>query len=902
MPRSAPSDARYLRVPRRPNVPAHRMLNRHAFLFAFASASQIVAQDPRFTIRKVKLDQVLEHHLSQPHAEGEHIDLFVHGSPGALEGAVQAHGGLVKMSMGRLVSVRMPIANVRALGADPAVERFEWSGDRMSFMGDSMRVKAHVNQVHAGLAPLPQGYDGTGVVMGFIDDGLGIDHPDFKLANNTTRVLHYWDQGMSGSGAPPEFGYGREWSKAQIDGGQLASDYSGSVHGSTVAGTGAGDGSANGRHKGVAPGADLIVVKYSGGSDFRARVADAVKYIFDRAEAVGKPAVVNASLGTYAGSHDGKDAAALFIDSLINARRGRFLVCAGGNNGSQFPFHVRTNVDSDTSFTWYTTNANGPQFNVFPYPNLFFELWADIADFQSVQYAIGADRVTPSVQFRGRTAFHNLAQNLGSTITEPLISSSGNLLGTVEFTALQRGDQVQMQVRIANPDSAAYLWRFMSTGSGRHDVWTLTTVTATSNVIGPTLAAPLGLPFPTAGEYPPMAHYVQPDTYSHIVDSWACSPRTLTVANYWNQTEYQPCAGAYVDAPVEPYTISSGSSMGPTRDDRYKPDIAAPGDVTMAAAPMAIINNWTSTNADKMDELCMHVRNGGTSMASPVVAGVAALYLQKCPNADWSQIRNAIISTAWGDALTGPLPNHSFGYGRVHAFNALVTSNLPPVSITAADDELCANDSVQVNAPAGYEAYLWSNGATTNPAWYTGPGPLTVTATTAPGCASSNALSFTVLPLPPMPVITPNGALLTSNSGPSYQWYLNGQPLAGATWQELWATAVGEYTVEHTAANGCSAMSAPVEVTALGIDARSASDYAAWPSPGRGDLTVQLPAGTPGAVTIELFDADGRLRAREQRTAASQIIVPMESLAPGTYTLVVVAEHSRWTSRVVRVP
>ncbi|MEZ5067893.1 MAG: S8 family serine peptidase [Bacteroidia bacterium] len=39
---------------------------------------------------------------------------------------------------------------------------------------------------------------------------------------------------------------------------------------------------------------------------------------------------------------------------------------------------------------------------------------------------------------------------------------------------------------------------------------------------------------------------------------------------------------------------------------------------------------------------CMHIRDGGTSTASPVVAGIAALILQRFPNATWQDIKNCI--------------------------------------------------------------------------------------------------------------------------------------------------------------------------------------------------------------------------------------------------------------------
>lgn len=859
-----------------------------------AASTTLVAQAKR------KIDFQLDHYLQLPHEAGEEVDLFIHGSVGGVSAAVRENGGFVKMSLGRLVSARVPITNVRALAAADAVERFEFSMEPGRTLCDSMRVKAHVNEVHAGLAPLPQAYDGTGVVVGIIDTGLDHNHPDFENANGTTRVAWYWDQGVSGSGAPPEFGYGREWNSTQINAGQInVTDNTG--HGTTVAAAAASNGLATGKHKGVAPSSDLIIIN-QGSANFRSAVVDGIKYVFDRAAAMGKPAVVNVSLGTYEGSHDGKDAATLFIDSLVNAERGRAVVCAGGNLNQYFPIHLHTDVGSDTTFTWFTTNANGAPYNLFGFPNLYFELWADADDFQNVQYAIGADRVVPSLAYRGRTTFQTLAANLGTVINAPLVSLSGNTLGNVQFFAQQRGDQVQVQVLMASPDSAAYNWRFMTTGSGSYDVWSITTHTATSNMLGPVLAGALGLPFPTAAEYPAMANYVEPDLNSHIVDSWACTDMTLTVANYWNQTVYTAYSGNVVNSGATPYMISETSSAGPTRDLRWKPDIAAPGDVTMAAGPLGLLNNLIANEPDKVDPDGMHMRNGGTSMASPVVAGAVALYLQKCPNASWAQIRQAFLNTTFNDALTGPVPNKRFGYGRVHAFNALVTSNLPDISVTASDDEMCANESVEVTAPAGYDAYLWSNGSTTNPTTYTGAGPLTVVASTATGCAHSNGLTFTVLPAPPTPVITASGLQLTSTVGPNYQWFLDDQAIGGANAQVYIAGASGSYTVQITDANGCSSMSAPEDILISGINDLAGQGFALWPSPARDMITVRVPAGSAAEVRVMITDASGR-RVLEQRTPyTSNLDLSLAGLANGTYTVLVVHGDARWEARFVKLP
>lgn len=65
--------------------------------------------------------------------------------------------------------------------------------------------------------------------------------------------------------------------------------------------------------------------------------------------------------------------------------------------------------------------------------------------------------------------------------------------------------------------------------------------------------------------------------------------------------------------------------------------------------------------------------------------------------------------------------------------------------------------------------------------------------------------------LPVSPTITLVGADLVSSSAHAYQWFLNGQPIAGANDQQITLTDSGEYTVVITDEFGCTAESAPFQ-------------------------------------------------------------------------------------------
>ena len=141
----------------------------------------------------------------------------------------------------------------------------------------------------------------------------------------------------------------------------------------------------------------------------------------------------------------------------------------------------------------------------------------------------------------------------------------------------------------------------------------------------------------------------------------------------------------------------------------------------------------------------------------------------------------------------------------------------------------CTGGSVTLtsSSPTGNQWYLNGNpigGATNQTFVATASGNYAVTVT-ASGCSSalSAAATVTVSPQPATPTITASGpttfcpgssVTLTSSGGSGNQWYLNGNPIGGATGQQFSATASGSYTVKVTSGGCSSAASAPITVTA----------------------------------------------------------------------------------------
>ncbi len=600
----------------------------------------------------------LQKKLSENRNSSREISLFVKGDMEVIRRQTENLGGTFKYAAGKIAAIRLPLNKVPLLAMVAEIKTIESNDLKLQPMNDQMISKNHIIEVQNGFS-LPQPYNGEGVVMGIIDEGIDYTHADFRDEFGNTRIKYLWDQSIintnSATQAQP-YGYGKEYIGNQID--TASQHHDGQFgHGTHVAGIAAGNGLAVNNYKGVAPKSDLIIVKMNlnqPDNDFLSNLVDAIKYIFDRADAMGQPAVINISLGTYFGSHDAKDIQAEAIDNLISSAPGHVVVCAAGNAGTA-PLHLGYSLSADTNYTWLQLSGN----------SIYIQAWCDSADFEGMHLAVGVDRVNDTYTDLGHLHFSNSSSVINTIVTDTILSGGGRL-AIINSLIQNWGDRYSFEyeiipdsvIHINGSDTSRYNWKLMTTGSGRLDAWSF-------DMIFDNL--------PDTNTLNSIQFYKKPDTDQTIVSSFSCSDKVITVGSYINRNYYTNANFAITrDTTLHTGELSTFSSKGPTRDGRIKPDISATGEWILSCGMQSEMNILASTEPEKVAAGKKHKRSSGTSMASPVVAGIAALYLQKNPQATWLDVKTAIINCADRDDFTGnSLPDNRWGHGKVNGYSVV---------------------------------------------------------------------------------------------------------------------------------------------------------------------------------------------------------------------------------------
>ncbi len=749
-------------------------------------------------------------------------------------------------------------------------------------LADSAVFRHHGTEVHQGLGGLSSSYTGKDVIIGVVDQGLDWTHPDFLNVDGSTRVLRYWDQTLSSGGTVPQpYNYGIVWDSAQINSGACFSTENSTAHGTTVTGMAVGNGRANGTNKGFAPEADIIIVESNFNMpNWTLTVADACDYIFKVADTIGKPAVVNLSLGTYLGSHDGNDPAAQYMEALMNEKTGRIVVCAAGNSGAQGKYHVRGLVDTDTSFVWILNNPNTNA--AFGANHIYFDLWADIPD-ANFNFAFGTDLPAPTFGFRGRSDFHGALSSLGSPIFDTIYSANGNRIATIEtYTEIIDGSY-HMEVLFSNVDSTSYYFRFMTTGSGLYDMWSGAFMGLNNFITS----------IPSASVVPDIVHYHIPDSLQTIVSSWNCSEKVISVGQVKNRQGHIDNNGNVVNGDSRPIgALSVNSSKGPSRHNIVKPDVCAAGDLTLTAGPMWLLNNPAMNNM--IDSGGWHVRSGGTSMASPIVAGIAALYLEKCGRATNITFKNDLITTSFGDGNTGSLPNFSYGHGNPHALNLLLMNEF--TAQVVGNPGICTESVLGLYSTEPLSTAFWSTGNEGLNNTINAPGQYSATVYNTKGCkAETNPFTVNQMDFLPILPIIQSGNTLATLSLTTYQWTLNGADIPGATNSTLEISPPGgTYTCYCVSAEGCISETPPFTVV-LGIEELKGSPVVIYPNPSAASFWLQTEQTVK---SVKAYDLDGKEIELIQQFDNSYSI---SSLPKGNYHLIIELENEKIYSKITRM-
>lgn len=510
------------------------------------------------------------------------------------------------------------------------------------------------------------GFTGRGVVVGIVDTGLDVRHGDLRDSEGKSRVRYLIDFSR-----PPadrqleledEYGCTADTECAiysnddldsllnnGIDGDEPRDSYG---HGTHVASLAAGNGLAakGARYLGVAPEATLFGARVSrsgSGAIFDADIIQATRFIFEQAERLGMPAVVNLSLGSDFGTHDGSSPLEQGLASFVGPDfPGRAIVVAAGNSGNLYtgvesgepePLGIHTEVhvprDSTAEIPIIT-----PGVELGGAPGATIYVWLAFQPGDDISVAVDHDGSAwiPDIA-PGQASTYSADDYEGTVFNGPTDEGSSIMVGDNNAVVVIDGDftpGTRFALRLSG-HGTVNLW-LQSSGGASPDVST-------------------GALFPR-GEKQGTINI--PASHGDLIAVGATVNR-----NRWRDERGKPFLIGRDDGSEDLAEIDGTapfSAAGPNTLGMMKPDLVAPGMYVIGAmsgdadprgngGAGVFASNGRCGEPDYecfVSEDDVHAITSGTSMSAPLVSGAVALLLEQRPDLTQQQVRTLLQAGA----------------------------------------------------------------------------------------------------------------------------------------------------------------------------------------------------------------------------------------------------------------